>query len=539
MSERGIQRFLLVAFGLSGGAALLYEVVWTRALSLIFGSTVYALSTMLATFMAGLALGGYIGGRLADRDKNLIFYFGLFEVGIGVFGLMAVPAIYSLPPFYFKMHKALHLMPEAYFASQFAMSASIMLVPATLMGSTFPLVARRLTRHIGEMGSRVGRAYSINTMGAIFGSLSAGFLLVPALGLKWSSYAAGCVNIVAGCALILMSKAPMCGKVAAAAVLLPFAAYGPVLKAENDYPSANFYLAHRYESIEAMKEFEGLRVKLIEKDYREGNLRAYAQGDFLMLQQGGKPEGASPGDLIHMMRLAALPWAACENPGKVLVIGLGSGMTATTAALLANNVCVVEINPGVVEIIGEYGMPGLMDAIRVFKDDARKHLLVSETAYDIITSEPSLPTEAASANLYTKEFYELAASRLGADGVFCQGVQGWALTKDDLMVCLKTFASVFDHVYAWKVPGREVFTLLGSKRPFRFTPEEIVQRVRGCGLIPESQCKAQPLIVIATPERAREIVATEGIPLHTDDRPYLEFAMTKNLLLGEYFRKMR
>ncbi len=85
--------FILFAFGLSGAAALIYEVTWTRALSLIFGSTTYALSTMLSTFMAGLALGGYLGGLLADRRKNLLMLFGLMELGIGIFGLVTIPLI--------------------------------------------------------------------------------------------------------------------------------------------------------------------------------------------------------------------------------------------------------------------------------------------------------------------------------------------------------------------------------------------------------------------------------------------------------------
>ena len=70
---------ILVGFGFSGAAALIYEVVWTRALSIILGSTTYALSTLLSTFMAGLAIGGFIGGRLADRGKNLLMIFGLLE----------------------------------------------------------------------------------------------------------------------------------------------------------------------------------------------------------------------------------------------------------------------------------------------------------------------------------------------------------------------------------------------------------------------------------------------------------------------------
>ena len=109
---------LLTAFGFSGAAALIYEVVWTRALSIILGSTTYALSTMLSTFMAGLALGGFLGGKLADRGKNLLLFFGLLELGIGIFGLITMPLIHQLPPFYFKIYRSFHLSPTVYFVFQ-------------------------------------------------------------------------------------------------------------------------------------------------------------------------------------------------------------------------------------------------------------------------------------------------------------------------------------------------------------------------------------------------------------------------------------
>ena len=98
-SARGIP-FVLLAFQLSGAAALIYEVTWTRALALVLGSTTYAVSTMLATFMSGLALGAALGGKLADRSDRLLFHFGLCELGIGLTGLVSVPLIYLLPAAY-------------------------------------------------------------------------------------------------------------------------------------------------------------------------------------------------------------------------------------------------------------------------------------------------------------------------------------------------------------------------------------------------------------------------------------------------------
>ncbi|MDP2168182.1 MAG: fused MFS/spermidine synthase [Thermodesulfovibrionales bacterium] len=539
MTEKNTQRALLLAFCLSGAAALLYEVVWTRALSLILGSTTYALSTMLATFMAGLAIGAYLGGKIADGKKNLIFYFGLLELGIGFFGLITVPLIYSLPPVYFKMYKSFHLSPQLYFIFQFLFSAAIMLVPTTLMGATFPIVSKRLTRQMDEMGRRVAMAYSLNTLGAIFGSLSAGFLLIPAIGIKWSSFSAGCLNILVGGAVILLSREKTAKKIALSFVILLFIAGFFVRGASNEHPFATFYMADRFEDLGHMEDAEKMHVKLMEKDYSEGTVRAYSYNNYLLIQHGGKMEGVGPGDVANTMMLAMLPVAAMEFPQEMLVIGLGAGITVFAGSHLVDKVSVVEINPGVVDVVRKYGIPGTLAGVDIHKDDARRFLAMTDNTYDIITSEPSVPTESVSANLFTREFYEAAASRLNPGGLFCQGLQGWKLTKKDIRVCIKTFASVFDHVYVWKSPDHDNFTLIGSHEPFSFTEKDVFEKMKKWKLIPEGHLETYPVRLILTPDKVRAIAEMPDIPLNTDDKPYLEFAMTRNFIFGRNFKKHR
>ena len=205
MTDKVFKRLLLFLFAVSGTSALIYEVAWTRALSLVVGSTVYALSTMLASFMAGLALGAFIGGKIADKKGNLVLYFGIAEAGIGFFGLLSIPMIYALPPLYFKVYQSFHLNPQIFFIMQFFVSGLIMIIPTTLMGVTFPLISKAITSKLDEMGRMVGDAYSFNTIGAIAGSLTAGFLLIPVLGLKHTVFAAAFLNLLAGSFLISIS----------------------------------------------------------------------------------------------------------------------------------------------------------------------------------------------------------------------------------------------------------------------------------------------------------------------------------------------
>ena len=199
-------RLVLTAFLLSGAAALIYEVAWTRALSLILGSTTHAVSTMLATFMAGLALGAWLGGRLADRSRDPLLLFGACEVGIGLLGIVSLPLIWALPRLYLGLYRAFHLDAALFFALQVALCALVMLLPTTLMGATFPLVSRAITGRLEELGRKVGSAYSFNTVGAVVGSLAAGFLLVPKLGLRGTVMAAGVLNLAVGLTFLLRSR---------------------------------------------------------------------------------------------------------------------------------------------------------------------------------------------------------------------------------------------------------------------------------------------------------------------------------------------
>lgn len=140
-----VKLIVLVALGFSGAAALIYEVIWTRELTLILGSSAYALSTMLSAFMAGLALGGWWGGKYADRIKNLLFFFIILELGIGISGSVLVPVIHSLSPVYLFLYQHLHFSLTSYLFVQFLLCFLLMLIPCVLMGATFPLVCKIVT----------------------------------------------------------------------------------------------------------------------------------------------------------------------------------------------------------------------------------------------------------------------------------------------------------------------------------------------------------------------------------------------------------
>lgn len=187
---------ILLCFFLSGASGLVYEVVWTRMLVLVFGSTTFAISAVLTAFMAGLAAGSWFAGRLIDRSRIPVVWYGALEFGIGLYAI-AVPAIFaSLTPLYQYVWKTWH--PDAYAAAliRFALSFVILLIPTVLMGATLPVLSKFFAHRSEEIGLSVGRLYAINTFGAVVGAFSAGFVLLPHLGVHNTIYCAAATNVI-------------------------------------------------------------------------------------------------------------------------------------------------------------------------------------------------------------------------------------------------------------------------------------------------------------------------------------------------------
>jgi spermidine synthase len=317
------------------------------------GSTTYALSTMLGTFMAGLAIGGLIGGKLADRGKNLLLIFGLLEFGIGAFGMITIPLIYSLPPLYFKLHKSFHFFPPALF--QFLLCSGIMLVPTTLMGATFPIVSRKLTTSMDEMGKWVGEAYSVNTFGAILGSFSAGFFMIPVLGVKVATLIAASLNVAVAVLMIVLSRARHRGGVLALFILLLSAPFVVSLISQEEDRAATLYNIERYDSYDNFRADSNGEL-LWDHEYVEGRVKLWRhEKGHRLLQVGARSEGTSLNDMDNTLLLSYVPLASHPRPESFLLIGLGTGVTLQAVKEHVGDLSVAEINRGVIEAVNEFG----------------------------------------------------------------------------------------------------------------------------------------------------------------------------------------
>lgn len=538
ITARRTRRITVIAFAFSGAAALMYEVLWTRELELVFGSTVYAVSMMLAAFMSGLSLGAWLGGKWADRSKDLIGLFGRLEFGIAVFGLLTLPLVQVLPSVYFVVYDTLRPSFAVFFLIQMMLSFLIMLVPTTFMGATFPVVTKINTAALDELGTDVGNVYSINTLGSIVGSLSTGFLLIPLVGVKATTFVAASVNLAVAFAMMTLSKRMIPRVYVALGLAGLAAAIGLGAFTQQAAFAHSFYRIGDYESYEEYLEYrEALVTKFFADDVHGRVVVFEAPDGERYLQNSGKIEGSTGLlDIQTTTMLALVPIHSAREPESALVIGLGTGFTSK-AALDAGleRVDSVEINASVVQASRLFVGDSVESDPRseIIIRDARNYLETTDHMYDVITSEPSYPLSTHVSHLFTQEFYELARSRLVDDGVFCQWVPRYLLTDDDTLMMLKTFQQSFPQVYLWgSNEGKDEavdMLLIGINGTRSVDPEVVAAAVRAQSPI------ELDFGYFGSPDDVAAATAAPEIPVNTDDRPLLEFRAPRNQI--DFYRQ--
>ena len=198
-------KLVLAIFILSGAAGLMYEVVWSRQLVLVFGNTTQAVSTILTGFFGGMAIGSFVGGRLADRVRSTLRLYGAIELVLVVVVLLTPVTFRLLHEAYRGIFPSIEGQPVVLGLIRFVL-AILALAPATvLMGATLPTLTRQLTRQ-GHLSSAFGRLYAANTVGAILGTLAAGLVLIELLGLTGTLVVGAACSGIAGLAALALSR---------------------------------------------------------------------------------------------------------------------------------------------------------------------------------------------------------------------------------------------------------------------------------------------------------------------------------------------
>lgn len=199
-----------VVFGLfyvSGIAGLIYQVLWLRRLSLVFGVTVYAASTVLAAFMAGLAIGSALSSRILRRGLSPLAAFGIAEILVGVTGLLSPFLLDAASSLYAALHRTAPDSLTVLTAARLIASFAILALPTAMMGTTLPLLSAAVSAPGSANGTNISSLYAINTLGAMSGTLLSGLILIPAIGIQRSFLLAATLNVVVGVIALWIARA--------------------------------------------------------------------------------------------------------------------------------------------------------------------------------------------------------------------------------------------------------------------------------------------------------------------------------------------
>jgi len=539
----------LVAIGVSGAAAMAYEIAWTRSLSLVLGSSTYAFSAMLTTFLVGLALGAFVVARLLRRYDLGLFTFGLVETAIAVVALALLPAFGQLPVLVLRILGAAGMSYRGAVLAQFAASFVVMIAPTLLIGASFPLVIHVLGRRLSHVGKDVGTVYGANTVGTIIGAMLAGFVLIPVVGIHHGVMIAAAANLAAGVAVLLISpEVGRRGWWASAAVVAVSVATAIAIPPWDKKLMTSGVSVYAFKYLgEGGKEGERLRAALSDSQqlfYAEGvntTVTVSLVGSDLALAVNAKIDASNGYDMITQLMLGHLPALLRPDARRALIIGLGSGITAGAVAQHPLEVIdVAELEPAMTSAASFFSRENhgvLQDPrLRIVNGDGRHVLASAARPYDIVVSEPSNPWIAGVANLFTTEFYEIAKRNLAPDGVMVQWLQGYCIFPREMRMVTRTFHDVFPHVSVWRSMKGD-YILVGSARPLEVDFHAIRRRFGDSRGVREDFARFN-----SGPDDLRyhyvlsdaEVSAFAGdAPLNTDDLPLLEFAAPLAMYAGQ------
>lgn len=453
------RNWILILIMLSGICSFSYEILWTRLLTQILGASVYAFATMLASFLAGIALGSAVAARLATTIRRGIIGFSLAQLGIAALSVTAFLVINAFPEALFPggSSSRLELLKNA------ALAGAVLLPPAMFIGATFPLAVRVFGGDGTDAGRSSGFVLAWNTVGAIIGSIGASFVLIPALGFADALRAILLLNLLVGTVAAAMVPSARRWLATASAGFFVAALLITVPEPEN-------VLRFGPLGVHQPGEIRYLGIG------RSANVLTVANQERFRIFTNGLPEAVVR--RIHQPTvdrpskwLGALPVLVRPEARTMLVIGFGGGRALERVPGTIERIDVVELEEKVLEanrsISNEREIDPFSDRrIRVFVNDARGALLLTEQRYDIIVSQPSHPWTSGASHLYTRDFFELVDARLNDDGVFVQWIILNLLDESLLRSLLATMRSVFPHVQLYRPPLTAALLLVGSRAPF-------------------------------------------------------------------------
>jgi spermidine synthase len=477
----------------SGLVTIGMQIIWSRLLAMIIGSSTYAFALVLALFLLGLALGAWVVSLTARADsqrlRRVVFMVQLFTV-VALF--MSLRMTSAVPGMLVSIGFRLGVNSwPALLALQALAAMILILVPATLMGMIMPMVltwAGQSPSPGSSVARTVGQAYALNTLGAIAGALVTTFVLVPMASSKFAAFCMAAISLGVA-AIAYQSRRSTWDATLVRSLSIGIAAL-LMIAMLFIWPRLNLneLSVGAYDSYIRVlaKARGGVPDDQQSKGPDEHRLLMYAEGrtatvsvrrdwGITSVAINGRTNASDADDMPTQVMLGQLGVLTAPRLDHGLIVGFATGVTAGSVLQSPiKSLEGVEIEPAAIassSFFEHVNNHPLRDSrLRMIVDDARTYLRVNPSQYDLIVSEPSHPWVPGVANLFTQEFFTLGRERLRDDGIFVQWLQIYQLSTENLRSVLATFHEVFPHVAVFRIEGSakgKDLILIGSRAPIR------------------------------------------------------------------------
>ncbi|MBI1851355.1 MAG: fused MFS/spermidine synthase [Planctomycetes bacterium] len=521
-------KLALLAYGLGGMVALADEVLWSRAFAQFFQNSVYSFAIVLALFLLGIALGSAVVSAIERRMKRPATWGALVQSTIAAWTIFTI--------YLFRRHLEMPRADATSFGATVAyeatFAAAVIALPTLLFGAFFP-IALRLAGERGAPARPIGALLGVNTLAGVVGALGAGFVLLPALGLRNALVATGGASLAISAILAWRTQASIPARLVLFAV--PATLVG--ILATSAPTDLRVWLADPGETLVDYREGPDANVAVVRSV--DGSMRL--RTNFTFSQGGG--EG-----LLIERRQALLPVLLHPSAKRALVLGLGTGNTAGALSRFPDlQVDVVEILPSVVELSRRFAATNFRvhddPRVRIRVDDAVSFVRFTKERYDLVIGDLFHPGERGAGALFTLEHFQEVRRALAPGGLFCQWLPLHQLSPEEVAVIEHTFLEAFPLASLWIAYPHAlspIAALVGSESALSVDVAALAARTKSgdaallheCGLdLPE---ELLALHVADAPALARA-PAIAAAATATRDRPTIEFSSPRKEALRPTF----
>ena len=518
-------RPLVWAFAVAGFCAMAYAVLWTRILTSFLSNSGYAFSVTLTGLLICIAVGSFLFAAIARRIKPLANLFGLVQIGIGLSVVALIPAFGNL----YGISKGLQAAFGIGHFWEFVAGFILMIIPAILIGASFPL-----GRQICAAAKSQSPVHPFSTIGALLGSLCAGFILIPLIGIRPSLLLTAGLNTAIGCVLILRNteKSQLISGTAIGGTILTGGVGLMVLLWGNSPPflkNGTFWTQRINDTLVEHTETVDANIATFMDD--QGIHRVYVDNDEIV--DASRRRSAS-----HRIG-AHLPLLLHPNPERGLILGFGMGITSHTMTQHGVRVDAVENPHGLIETARKYFTEVNHNVIdsSLFNhtvNDERNYLLMTPKRYDVISIGAFHPlVSSRGTNLYTEDFYRWCKRILTEDGIICQWIPLYRLAETHLKMIMRTFIEVFPNATIWYKYTPDFAILIGTPERLKINYKRLMEKAQMPrvheALAADDLDGMSLLDSFMMGGQAVRAYAGDG-HIHTDNHPQLEFFQPRTLV---------